>query len=261
VGSKVSEGMAELVTSVTPVSLEEAEKLLENALSHLVTEEQARVRASLLKQEMQNLSHQAFSETALGFENFRDFLAKFPATAAFQQKGTTLYVFRPEQEPEPVALHLHYRSELKKRGLRVIPSDIRLCVIKDIISTLREGSTFAWRELVNGLADEYKAQGKKTYSKSYVNDVLRVARRANVVDVDNNGKLATSPVTLQMSGERIFQDAVMFFDITYLNEIKALDQPFDLEEAAVALYDSIGHTRYLKVILNRFSGNGQHSEA
>jgi hypothetical protein len=125
-----SKGSAQSAKPLTPVSLEEAEKLLAAALSKLVTEEQSRVRASLLKQEMQNLSEQVFSETALGFENFRDFLAKFPATAAFQQKGTTLYVFPPEQEPEPVPLHLQYRSELKKRGLRVIPSDIRLSVIK-----------------------------------------------------------------------------------------------------------------------------------
>jgi hypothetical protein len=64
-----------------------------------------------------------------------------------------------------------------------------------------------------------------------------------------------------MSGSRMFQDAVMFFDVTYLKEIQSLDTPFDLEEAAVALYDSVGHTRYLKVILNRFSGNGQHTDA
>jgi hypothetical protein len=55
----------------------------------------------------------------------------------------------------------------------------------------------------------------------------------------------------------MFQDAVMFFDLTYLKEIQSLGIAFDLEEAAVALYDSISHTRYLKVILNRFSDNGQ----
>ena len=246
---------------VEPVTIEAAEKLLGKALSQLVTKDQKRVRASLLKQAMQDLSQQAFSETKLGFESFRDFLAQFPETAVFQQKGTTLYVFSPEQEAEPIALHLQYRSELKKRGLRVIPSDIRLCVIKDIISSLQSSSAFTWRDLVNELATNYKAQGKNKYSKSYVNDVLRVARRAKVVGVDNGGKLASSPVSLQISGNRMFQDAVMFFDLTYLKEIQSLGSPFDLEEAAVALYDSVGHTRYLKVILNRFSDNGQKTAA
>ncbi len=243
---------------INPVSIEDAEQLLATALNKLVTEEQSRVRASLLKQEMQTLSQQAFNETTMGFDSFRDFLAQFPATAAFQQKGTTLYVFSPEKETEPIILHLHYRSELKKRGLRVIPSEIRLSVIKDIIAKLQHSSTITWRELVNELASNYKSQGKNDYSKSYVNDVLRVARRAKVVSVENSGKLATSPVFLQLTGNRMFQDAVMFFDLTYLTEIQSLGSPFDLEEAAVALYDSVGHTRYLKVILNRFSSNGQN---
>lgn len=245
--------------AVEPVTIDTARELLKKALARLVTDEQSRVRASLLKQEMQDASQQAFSETALGFENFRDFLANFPEIVGFQQKSTTLYVFPPEQEPEPVALHLMYRSELKKRGLRVIPSDIRLCVIKDMIGRLQNGKTFTWRELVNNLVDDYQSQGKKSYSKSYVNDVLRVARRANIVGVDNVGKLAASPVFLQMSGNRIFQDAVMYFDFTYLKEMQDLDEPLDLEEAAVALYDSVGHTRYLKVIMNRLSENGHNS--
>lgn len=249
----------EPVEKITPVSLEDAEKLLKTALARLVTEEQSRVRASLLKQEMQDLSEQSFNENELGFENFRDFLSHFPGTAAIQQKGTTLYVFPPEQEVEPMALHLLYRSELKKRGLRIVPSEIRLCVIKDMISTLQHHSEISWRQLVSALVDFYQAQGKDDFSKSYVNDVLQTARRAEVVGTRNGGKLATSAVYLQLSGNRLFQEAVMRFDLTYLQEIQTLGSPFDLEEAAVALYDSVGHTRYLKVILNRFSDNGPHS--
>lgn len=241
------------------VPIEDAEDLLEKALGRLVTEEQTRVRASLLKQEMQNLSDDAFNENTLGFESFRDFLSHFPNTAAIQQSGTTLYVFSPEQDADPIELHLLYRSELKKRGLRIVPSDIRLTVIKDLIATLQQQSEIPWRQLVDQLANQYKAQGKNDYSKSYVNDVLRAARRAEVVGVHNGGKLATSPVYLQLSGNRLFQDAVMRFDLTYLKEIQLLRSPFDLEEAAVALYESVSHTRYLKVIMNRFSSNGQSS--
>jgi hypothetical protein len=244
---------------IQPLSSEEAGILLQKALANLVTEEQTRVRASLLKQEMQNLSGQSFEETRLGFASFRDFLEKFPDTAAIQQKCTTLYVFLPEQAAEPVELHLLYRSELKKRGLRIVPSAVRLCVIKDIISLLQQTPEIFWRELVNTLAAVYEEQGKEEFSKSYVNDVLRGARRAEVVGVHNGGKLATSSVYLQMTGERVFQEAVMRFDLTYLKEIQALGCEFDLEEAAVALYESVGHTRYLKVILNRFSSNGMRS--
>jgi len=245
------------VRKTISISIEEAEKLLRTALANLVTDEQNRVRASLLKQEMQNLSDQSFDETDLGFENFREFLAQFPDTAALQQKGTTLYVFSPEQEPEPVELHLQYRSELKKRGLRVVPSDIRLSVIKDIIATLQHTSDIAWKELVDTLVDYYQSQGKNEFSKSYVNDVLRAARRAKIVGVHNGGKLATSAVYLQMSGDRLFQEAVMRFDLIFLKEIQSLGWPFELEEAAVALYDSVGHVRYLKVIMNRFANKGQ----
>jgi hypothetical protein len=76
------------------------------------------------------------------------------------------------------------------------------------------------------------------------------------VGTRNGGKLATSPVYLQISGSRLFQEAVMRFDLTYLQEIQTLGSPLDLEEAAIALYDSVSYTRYLKVILNRFSGSG-----
>ncbi|MFZ0546428.1 MAG: NYN domain-containing protein [Candidatus Promineifilaceae bacterium] len=252
----------EIVERLQPVSVDTAEKLLEKALDRLVTEEQTRVRASLLKQEMQELSQQSFDETVLGFENFRDFLTHFPKTAAVQQKGTTLYVFPPEQESEPVELHLQYRSELKKRGLRIVPSDIRLCVIRDMISTLQRNSEISWRKLVNTLTEYYQSQGKENYSKSYVNDVLRAAKRADVVGILNGGKLSTSPIYLKMSGDRLFQDAVMRFDLTYLQEIQLLDNcAFDLEEAAVALYESVGHTRYLKVVLSHFANNGQISQA
>lgn len=244
------------VQVIEPVTIDDAEQILESALSQLITEEQTRVRASLLKQEMQNLSNQAFDETELGFESFSDFLSHFPETAAIQQKGTTLYVFPPEQEAEPVELHLLYRSELKKRGLRVVPSEIRLCVIRDMIASLQRHSDIAWRDLVNELYDSYQSQGKLDYSKSYVNDVLRAARRAEVVGVRNGGKLATSPVYLQINGNRLFQEAVMRFDLTYLKVIRSLGSRFELEEAAVALYESVGHTRYLKVIMNRFSDNG-----
>jgi hypothetical protein len=73
--------------------------------------------------------------------------------------------------------------------------------------------------------------------------------------------LATSPVYLLMSGERLFQEAIMRLDLTFLKEIQSFNFPFELEEAAVALYDSVGHKRYLKVIMKRFADNGQNQPA
>jgi hypothetical protein len=49
----------------------------------------------------------------------------------------------------------------------------------------------------------------------------------------------------------------MQIDATYLREIESLDYPFILEEAAIALYETVDRARYLSVILSRISKNSQ----
>ena len=241
---------------VKPLSENEALALLQTAVSELLVD-QSKVRASLLKQRMQELSNGSFDEEGLGYETFREFLAQHPELIQVQQKGTTLLVHRPENYIEPEELYLQYRSSLKKRGLRVVPSEIRLQILKDTITLLQHRPKIEWRQLVNQLVDYYVRSGREEISKSYVNDVLRVARRAMVVGVDNGRSLARAPVYLKINGQRAFQDAVIRCDVTYLKEMQDLTDPFNLEQASVALYENVGHVRYLKVLLSRFSENGQ----
>jgi uncharacterized LabA/DUF88 family protein len=225
-------------------------QLLQQALEELLVD-QPRVRASLLKQKMQELSDGDFDETQQGYENFRHFLEHYPELVTVQQKGTTLLAQRPENLVDQAELHLHYRSNLKKRGLRVVPSAVRLEVLRSLIEMLRKVGQAPWRELVDAIAE--KNGGELEISKSFVNDVLRLARRAEVVGVGTANRLAAAPVSLQLAGGRVFQDAVIRCDATYLKELQALGLPFDLEEASLALYETVGHARYLKVVLNRFT--------
>jgi len=234
----------------------EAKMLIGQALDELLVD-QSRVRASLLKQKMQQLSNGAFDEGQLGADSFRQFLERYPDIAQIEQRGTTLLVQRPDDYVQPDELHLRYRSLLKKRGLRVVPSEIRLMVLKDLIALLGHRDQMRWRQIVDRLAGYYQAHGREDVSKSYVNDVLRLARRAAVIEVENGGSLAKAPVSLQIAGERLFQEAVILCDVTYLQEIRAMDNPFVLDQASIALYEEIGHSRYLRVILNRYSKNGQ----
>ena len=234
----------------------EAKTLLESALADLLVD-QNRVRASLLKQRMQELSDGSFDESYLGDDSFRQFLERYPTLVQAQQKGTTLLISRPENYTEPEELHLVYRSSLKKRGLRVVPSDIRLMVLKDLVTLLQHRPHLEWRQIVNHLAVYYQRAGQHEISKSYVNDILRLARRAEVIGVQNGGSLATAAVTLRLTGDRVFQETVVKCDLTCLHELQNLDEPFNLEQASIALYENASHARYLKVILNRFSNNGQ----
>jgi uncharacterized LabA/DUF88 family protein len=231
-------------------------RLLQKALDDLLAD-QERARASLLKQRMQELTNGEFDEVHQGDATFRQFLERHPNTVGLQQKGTTLLVQRPEIPGEQTELYTRYRSALKKRGLRVVPAETRLLILKDVIAVLQRHSQVAWRQLVNNLFAHYKSNGRPAISKSYVNDVLRLAQRADVLGVQKSGSLAAAPVYLQIDGQRVFQDAVIRCDATYLKEIQGLDEPFGLDQAAIALYDSEDHARYLKVVLNRFSDNGQ----
>jgi uncharacterized LabA/DUF88 family protein len=242
-----------------PLTVGDTETLLRTALDELLVD-QARVRASLLKQQMQELSSGVFDETKQGFESFRAFLERYPKLIQIQQKGTTLLVYRPDNYVSPDELYLHYRSLLKNKGLRVVPSSIRLLVLKDMIALLQRYPESEWRRLVNRLASHYTENGQEVVSKSYINDVLRIARRADVIGVANGGSLAHASVNLAVSGDRLFQDAVIRCDVTYLREIKALRNPLDMKEAAKALYDDEGHARYLKIILNRYDENGKPVE-
>jgi uncharacterized LabA/DUF88 family protein len=239
-----------------PMANDEIERLLAQAMDYLLAD-QPRARASLLKQRMQELSHGAFNETIQGYASFRHFLEQYPALVSLQQTASTVFVARPEKQDEEEELHVRYRAALKKRGLRVVPPAIRLKVLKDVIAFLQLGKDVQWKQLIDGLVQYYRSKSEAPVSKGHINDVMRIARRADVIGVVNGRSLALASVKLQLEGSKTFQDAVMRCDATYLSEIMALSDPFDLAEAALALYDTPDYARYLKVLLNRFAANGR----
>jgi uncharacterized protein (TIGR00288 family) len=244
-----------------PLPEERIEELLKRALDDLLHGEQVRVRASLLKQRLQELTNGAFDESHQGDPSFRHFLERYSDLVGIQQTGSTLFVTHPQAQEEEDALHMRYRTALKKRGLRVVPPTARLAVLRDLVKTLRARPDIGWKELIDALLLHYQQQNNADISKSHINDVMRVARRAHVIEVLESESLASAPVKLHLEGVRSFQDAVMLCDACYLGEIQSLADPFDLNEAAVALYDTDSYARYLKVILNRYGTNGHPATA
>ena len=249
-----------LASSEETLSQEQAGALLRQALDELLVD-QTQVRASLLKQRMQVLSKNAFDEDHYGDESFRQFLDHFPDLVQVQRKGTTLMAHRPQNYLKPDELHLQYRSALKKKGLRVVPSELRLLILKDVITLLGREEDLQWRKIVDRLSAYYQRIERTDISKSFVNDVLRIARRAGVIGIDDGSSLAKAPVTLLIKGDRKFQEAVIKCDATYLREIHNQNSPFTLEQASIALYEDEGHLRYLQVLLNRFAATNQPESA
>ena len=64
-----------------------------------------------------------------------------------------------------------------------------------------------------------------------------------------------APVVLEINGTQIFQEAVLMCDRTYLQAILNLPEPFDIEEAAIALYEKADYAPYLKQQLNALGAN------
>jgi uncharacterized protein (TIGR00288 family) len=248
-----SEGTNLYVTrSVVPEKNLSPEELLARGLA-AVLKGQSEARASLLKQVMSELSDGRFSETELGYDSFRAFLEAHPDRVVLQQHDSTLFVARPgKSDAAPDAPHLLYRRELKKQGLRVIPAEMRLALLNELTTLLSGRSdNIRWQELLDELKGRYERTQPDPISKSMVNDLLRLAQRANLIDAPVVGALAISPVYWRLNSERPFQEAVMLSDMTYLRGLMEAGFTLDLDEAALALYDDPGRSRYLKVIAKR----------
>ncbi|MCP4363194.1 MAG: NYN domain-containing protein [Chloroflexi bacterium] len=226
----------------------QVESLLRSSIEEL-TKDESRIRASILKQQLNESSNGAFDKTPHASGSFRKFLEKYPHLIEVQQVGTTLYVRQPQKQDQQRPLHKRYRSSLKKQRLRIVPTEARFQLLKDIITVLSERKKeLRWRELIDLLYVRYQDE-EQDFSKNVVNSILLVARRAQVVQTIKGRSLSTAVVLLELKGPKMFQEAVMRCDAAYLREILALAEPFDLEEAAIALYYTPGHTRYLKVIM------------
>jgi hypothetical protein len=119
-----------------------------------------------------------------------------------------------------------------------------------LINLLREENNIIWRDLLASLANSYSMNGKSEISKNMVNAVLLLAREAEIIKTQKGKSLSTAPVLLSGNGERSFQDAIIRSDSAYLQAILKLPEPFDLKEAALALYDDEKFIPYLRRLLH-----------
>ena len=217
-----------------------------------------RIQASIFRQLVEDVSEGQYSDSQFGQMSFGKLLEKYTELITLEREGTVLYVVSPNYKPKTVPvvkvednLAEKYRVALKKRGLRVVPSQNRLTILQDIISYLQTHAVPEWQILVDCLTEQY-AIVQESMSKSQINDVLRLARRAEVLEVPDkkNAPLSSLQVLLKVGGKDVFQQAVMLCDLVYLKELKALNEhPFELDQVAIALYDSAERVPYLNYLL------------
>ncbi len=233
------------------LSDEEVIKLLQTSVESLLKNEK-RVRASVLKQHMSEQSNGAFEETKFADGSFSKFLKQHSDILELHQDNTTLYVSHPQTKVVEKPLYKTYRSLLKKQKLRVVLTEERFAILNDIIQNLKETPEIRWRELIDLLAKQYKEK-EQPISKNVINAVMLLARRAEVTRTYKGKSLSTAPVVLNIEGEKLFHQAVMRCDAVYLEEILALPESFDIEQAALALDYSEKHIRYLTAIMKTFN--------
>lgn len=157
------------------------------------------------------------------------------------------------QNGSEIPLAMLYARALKKQGLRVIPAGDRLVVLREMTDFLTGRQEASWGEIIRHIYQRHRQDEERRLSKNSINDVLIAAKRAQVLQVGRGKSLSSAPVKLALSQERAFQEAVMRCDALYLQQIADLDESFDVEQAAVTLYNSTGHARYLKVVDNRYN--------
>jgi hypothetical protein len=231
-------------------------ELLEKALDNLITPETPRVRASILKQQMNDLSNKGFEKYLPGNGGFRKFLSRFPHLAELHQDGTTTYVGRPEkQNIPPPALHQQYRSFLKKQRLRLVAPEARFTITRDLMAALVQKQMVQWRPFIDELAEKYQVENK-SISKNEINAVFLLARHAGVIQSHKGKSLANASITLLLKAERLVPEAIIRCDAAYLQAILDLPEPFDIEEAAVALYNTPAQARYLKIVMEKWVNKG-----
>ena len=233
------------------LSDEEVIDLLKASVDTLLKNDK-RVRASVLKQHMSEKSNGAFEQTKYADGSFSKFLKQHPDILELHQDNTTLYVSRPKAKVVEKPLHLTYRSRLKKQKLRIVPTEQRFLIINDILQNLQATPEIRWRELIDLLAQKYK-KNNQAVSKNKINAVMLLARRAEVTRTYKGKSLSTAPVVLNIEGEKLFQQAIMRCDAVYIEEILGLPEPFEIEEAALALDYTDKHIRYLTAIMKTFN--------
>lgn len=233
-----------------PLSDNEAETLMIRAVDSLVTGDE-RVRASVVKERMIELSGGQFGRFQYSDTSFTKFLSRHTGHITLEKEGTTTYVKLAGGQSAAPELYRRYRSALKKQKLRVVPPRLRLVVLKELIATLQVEDGLEWRELVDRLAARIPADFEGEASRNMINAMLVLARRAGVVRTLKGKTLSSAPVLLAVEGDKRFQESVIRCDSVYLAAIRALPETFDLEQAAIALYDHASYAPYLRQVLAR----------
>jgi uncharacterized protein (TIGR00288 family) len=242
----------ELLVPSKDLTEPQIEDLLSRTLDKLLKED-SRIRASVLSQRMQEDSRGAFDKSSYPEKNFRQFLARYPHIVRLEQEDSTTYVTAPKKEAEVRPLHLRYRSLLKKQRLRVVPANVRFQILRDVVNILQQDKqqTCRWRNIIDKLAEKYAASDNDI-SKNSINAVMLAARQAQAIRTLKGKTLAMAPVLLAIEDEKPFQEAVLRCDAAYLQGILNSEEPFDVEEAAIALYGTPSYSRYLQVVMKKW---------
>jgi uncharacterized LabA/DUF88 family protein len=244
------------ITADSRLTETEVQDLLMQTLLELCGTKNTPVQASVLKQRMIEKSGGLFNHVDHVDGNFRDFLLQFAELIYVNQQDTTIYASLLQEKPEPSdLLHLSYRTGLKKQRLRVVPSDVRLIILRDMINMLKKSKEVIWRQLLDTLAERYESEGQDI-SKNAINAMLLVARKALVIRTLKGTSLSTAPVLLELAGDKPLKKAVLLCDAAYLQGIRALSEPFEIREATLALYDSEKYLKYLEFVLNNYCSDG-----
>ena len=233
-----------------PLSDSETETLLGQAVDSLLAGDE-RVRASVVKEGMIELSDGRFGRLQYTDTSFSKFLSRYPGRIVVEKDGTTTYVRRTAQASARLELFRRYRTALKKQKLRIVPPRTRLVILKDLIAILQQDDGLEWRDLVDRLAALHPSDEEGETSRNMINALIVTARRGGVVRTLKGRTLATAPVLLALEGDRLYQESVIRCDMAYLEAIRALSEPFDLEQATLALYDQPSYRAYIKYVLSR----------
>lgn len=225
------------------------------AATRLAFQNQTRIQASLFRDHLQKVSNNLFAASPHGKQGLGKVLEQYPDIVHLERDGTTLYVESIHTRGSGGSdIYLKYRSSLKKHGLRVVTAPIRLAIIKEALNFIQSAEQPPrWHEVVETLFKYYNKTNDPV-SKSMINDVLRVTRRANIISLPDieDKPLASMPITLRMNGSRMVQNAIMRSDRVYLVELqREFSDSFDLGQASMALYDSAEKAPYLQYLLSQ----------
>lgn len=232
-----------------PLSEKEAEALLGQAINSLLAGDE-RVRASVVKERMIELTGGQFGRFQYSDTSFTKFLGRHAERITLEREGTTTYVRRTEAPNTQPELHRRYRSALKKQKLRVIPARLRFALLKEMIGVLQTADGLEWRELIDRLMGLH-ADDNGEASRNMINSLIVLARRAGVVRTLKGKTLSTAPVLLALEGKKLFPESVIRTDMAYLEAIRALPETFDVDEAALAIYENVGYAPYLRQLIAR----------